>query len=99
MPARRLTDDGFDEEFAEDEFAEDDFQEGQFESASDVGFGPNAFSVNELDGWVLDETKPNELVDDEDMDKLSEAQIEAMFDDDDDTFSGGRGRGGHSPRR
>jgi len=99
VPATRLTEDDFDEEFAEDEFAEDDFQEGQFESASDVGFGPNAFSVTELDGWVLDETKPSELVDDADMDKLSEAQIEAMFDDDDDTFSGGRGRGGRSPRR
>merc|ERR1711972_84859 len=51
-----------DEEDADDEFAEDDFADDAFDVAPrQEGFGPNAFSSTELDGWVLDETPNSEL--------------------------------------
>merc|ERR1712050_550843 len=71
--------------FADDEFAEDDFVDGEFNTdARPEGFGDAAFSASELDGWDFDESSINELQDEEESDKLTEMQVEALFDGDDD---------------
>merc|ERR1711972_174797 len=75
----------FDEDFADDEFADDDFVDGEFNmQARPEGFGDAAFSASELDGWDFDESSITELQDDEESEKLTESQVEALFDGDDD---------------
>lgn len=79
------SDEDFDEAFADDEFAEDDFVDGEFNmQANPEGFGDNAFSASELDGWDFDESSINELEDEEESGKLTDMQVEALFDGDDD---------------
>lgn len=76
----------YDEDFADDEFAEDDFVDGEFNTqAAAQGFSDTEFSASELDGWDFDDANINELEDDdEEGKKLTEMQVEALFDGDDD---------------
>mmetsp|Transcript_86811 Transcript_86811/g.218525 ORF Transcript_86811/g.218525 Transcript_86811/m.218525 type:complete len:616 (-) Transcript_86811:72-1919(-) len=75
----------FDEAFADDEFAEDDFVDGEFAaSAMPEGFSDSMLNASELDGWDFEDASINELDDDEEGEKLTEMQVEALLDGDDD---------------
>lgn len=103
-------DDFGDDDFAEDEFAEDDFGEDPTQ-ANTMGFGEHAFNATELDGWVIEEDAKAAIEDEEESDKsrlptdpnvvlpppLSQAEVEALFDEDDDAFDNSRGWGGDRP--
>jgi len=85
----RGDEDDDEEEFAEDEFAEDDFADGSFASGDpSKGFGPIAFSANELDGWVLEDEESSKAETKEDANKLRIEDVEKVFDDEDDSWEG-----------
>lgn len=109
-----------DEDFADDEFADADFgggsqefQDGLSASSQSTGeFGEHDFSVNELDGWVLDdvaeavEEDPNKEPDmqkwidmaDNDGAKFGQDEIETLFDAEDEDYEGYGGKWNKSGR-
>lgn len=88
---RESEEEEFQEQFADDEFAEDDFADDAFKAEMrQVGFGPNAFPASELEGWVLDDSKPGELASGK-GDALTEEQLEEYFDADEEESNDNRG--------